>query len=55
MVVRFCAGIGDTVTSTGLAGGGPGRGGGGGGVCGTKFWVKVSYLAKISGKKGAGR
>lgn len=28
MAVRFCAGIGDAVTSTGLAGGGPGRGGG---------------------------
>ncbi len=30
MGVRFCAGIGNAVTSTGLAGGGPGVGEGGG-------------------------
>jgi hypothetical protein len=33
MGVRFCAGIGDATTSTGLAGGGPGGRGGGGAVC----------------------
>jgi len=51
MGVRFCAGIRDATTSTGLAGGGPGKGGGGGWV-GPKSGSKLVTWLKLAGKRG---